>query len=432
MTTAARIIVVDDDQASADTLAENLRARGFEALVPDSRESAVDLAQTGQASILVIDGQAVEDRVFLEALRQAGAGEQLPAVLIGAGGDALAEASAVSYLPRPYAFLDLLGRLRILGRLATMRDEIDRRAETSAGYGVGHGPHVVPPPEIGDAEVLLIRGDANMAEKAEAALSRIAKVRVVDSIDAAAQALEKNRFDAVIGAGGVAEDFLTFSADARANPRLYNLPILMVGENEDDLERPFRHGVSELVRPRAMISELAFRTAALVRQQRYRFAMQEQYKQARHFATSDSLTGLYNHGFLHAHLGKRIEDARTRQRSLSVGYFDIFHMDRLNQTLGYIGGDYVIRQVGEMIGNLVRAEDLPARIGADDFCVILPDTTYEDGLHVLQRIAGVINFTDFSVPRVNDPVSVNLNAGCAALAEDDTAESLIARARAQI
>ena len=85
-----------------------------------------------------------------------------------------------------------------------------------------------------------------------------------------------------------------------------------------------------------------------------------------------------------------------------------------------------------MIGNLVRAEDLPARYGGDDFCVILPDTTYEDGLHVLQRIAGVINFTDFSVPRINDPVSVNLNAGCATLTDADTAEALIARARAQI
>jgi len=48
MTTAARIIVLDDDQANADILAENLRARGFDALVPPGREAAVDLAQAGR------------------------------------------------------------------------------------------------------------------------------------------------------------------------------------------------------------------------------------------------------------------------------------------------------------------------------------------------------------------------------------------------
>lgn len=431
MTTPARIILLDDEPANADTLAENLMARGFEVTIAPGREAAVDMAQAGKATVMVIDGGAVEDQVFLEAMRQVGAGETLPVVLVGAGGDTLPDASAVSYLPRPYALLDLLGRLRILCRLATMRDEILRRTETANGYGVGHGPHITAPKEISDADVLLIRGDANLAAQAEAALATVGKVRVVESIEQALVVLDRGRVDAVIGAGGVAEDFLTFSADARANPRLYNLPILMLDELED-LERPFRHGVSEVVAPRSAGNELAFRTAALVRQQRYRYAMQEQYREARHFATSDSLTGLYNHGFLHAHLGKRIDDARMRGRTLSVGYFDIFHMAVLNQTLGYIGGDFVIRQVGEMIGNLVRAEDLPARYGGDDFCVVLPDTTYEDGLHVLQRIAGVINFTDFSVPRLNDPVSVNLNAGCATLAEDDTAESLIARARSQI
>ncbi|MEQ9642820.1 MAG: diguanylate cyclase [Alphaproteobacteria bacterium] len=431
MTTPARIILLDDDPANAESLAESLMARGYEVTVAAGREAAVDMAQAGKVTVMVIDGSAVEDQVFLEALRQCGAGETLPVVLVGVGGDMLPDASAVSYLPRPYAFLDLLGRLRILCRLATMRDEILRRTETARSYGVGQGPQISMPNEIADAEVLLIRGDANLAAQAEAALGTIGKVTVVESIEQAQNVLDKRRLDAVIGAGGVADDFMTFSADARANPRLYNLPILML-DDIADLERPFRHGVSEVVAPRAAGNELAFRTAALVRQQRYRFAMQEQYREARHFATSDSLTGLYNHGFLHAHLSKRIDDARMRGRTLSVGYFDIFHMAVLNESLGYIGGDFVIRQVGEMIGNLVRAEDLPARYGGDDFCVVLPDTTYQDGLHVLQRIAGVINFTDFSVPRVNDPVSVNLNAGCATLDNDDTVESLIARARSQI
>jgi len=60
----------------------------------------------------------------------------------------------------------------------------------------------------------------------------------------------------------------------------------------------------------------------------------------------------------------------------------------------------------------------------------LPDTNMTSAAPVLHRIAGFINFTEFALLDVGEPVKVHLQTGCAGLQAGDTAESLIARARA--
>ena len=107
-------------------------------------------------------------------------------------------------------------------------------------------------------------------------------------------------------------------------------------------------------------------------------------------------------------------------------------MSAFNAEYGYVAGDMLLRQIGSAIGGLVRAEDLPARFGGDKFCIVLPDTDLASARPVLQRIAGVINFTEFAISDIGESVKVRLKNGSAQLQTGDTAESLIARARADI
>jgi diguanylate cyclase (GGDEF)-like protein len=160
--------------------------------------------------------------------------------------------------------------------------------------------------------------------------------------------------------------------------------------------------------------------------------MQDDYCEGRQNAATDALTGLCSHGYLHMHLQKQIAECRSREKDLAIGFFDITNLTGLNGEYGYVTGNHLLRQISGAIGGLVRAEDLPARLGGNKFCIVLPGSYQEAARPVLQRVAGVINFTQFTIKGDGEPVKVYLQNSCATLQADDSAESLFARARAKI
>ena len=112
--------------------------------------------------------------------------------------------------------------------------------------------------------------------------------------------------------------------------------------------------------------------------------------------------------------------------------FDVIAMNQINQRYGYAGGDRLLRQLGCLMGNLVRGEDLTARCGGDEFCIVTPETPLEAARVALRRVIGVVEQTEFGINAADAPVSVQLAMGCAIFEPGDTPESLFARARAAV
>ncbi len=236
---------------------------------------------------------------------------------------------------------------------------------------------------------------------------------------------------AVVAVNGEAEQWLTMCSDIRDNPRLFNLPILMVADADSfsDPEAPFRQGATDLQQRPVDAAKLRAHMDMLIKQQRFCGRMQNAYGRSLHIETSDSLTGLYNFGFLHDYPAELITDAHRWQRPVSVGMFDITHMDAINQRLGYAAGDRLLRQVGSLVGRLVRGEDLTARFDGEEFCVVMPETPSDAGAQVLRRIADVAMMTEFGIVMDETPITVGVKLGCTGLETGDTSETLLARAR---
>jgi len=95
--------------------------------------------------------------------------------------------------------------------------------------------------------------------------------------------------------------------------------------------------------------------------------------QLRHLAMHDALSGLPNRSFFGERLAELIEEVRRTGHTAAVLSIDLDRFKEVNDTLGHLIGDALIRTVGQRLARLLRPSDLVARLGGDEFAVITPD-----------------------------------------------------------
>lgn len=103
-------------------------------------------------------------------------------------------------------------------------------------------------------------------------------------------------------------------------------------------------------------------------------------------AMRDSLTGLSNHRHFHETLAVELHRAQKSETPLSLVLLDLDHFKVINDKHGHPVGDEVLRTVGETLRHLVRATDVVARLGGEEFAVLLPDASPAAAEQVAEEI----------------------------------------------
>lgn len=154
------------------------------------------------------------------------------------------------------------------------------------------------------------------------------------------------------------------------------------------------------------------------------------YETARNQADRDPLTGFFNHRYLHERLSEEVLRAARTRRPLSVLMLDLDDFKLVNDTLGHVHGDRVLAYAAETIRSNLRASDVAARYGGDEFAVILPESSADDAAGVAERILAAFRARPFTASG-GTSLPVGVSIGVAAHPGDGrTATELIAAADA--
>ncbi|HJV02343.1 MAG TPA: diguanylate cyclase [Burkholderiaceae bacterium] len=145
-----------------------------------------------------------------------------------------------------------------------------------------------------------------------------------------------------------------------------------------------------------------------------------------YLATTDALTGISNRRHFLDELGLMSTEAVAQREPFCVVMLDIDHFKEVNDNHGHAAGDGVLQVVAQRLGHGLRDIDRIARIGGEEFAILLPCSTVSEALVVAERLRARIAESPVEIGRASVPVTVSL--GIAQAAAGATAERLLSLA----
>ncbi len=163
-------------------------------------------------------------------------------------------------------------------------------------------------------------------------------------------------------------------------------------------------------------------------------------KRAHELAKKDDLTGLFNDRWFHVRLTETLTEARKTGEHAVLMFLDLDRFKVVNDCHGHLAGSQVLREVGFILKRLVqRPNATVARYGGDEFVMILPDTTLEEGVRVCGEICRTIESTTFlerewgfSMPALKLRGVLSASIGVAPFIPDPTTTLSIDREKSEL
>jgi diguanylate cyclase (GGDEF)-like protein len=144
-------------------------------------------------------------------------------------------------------------------------------------------------------------------------------------------------------------------------------------------------------------------------------------------AQKDALTGAFSKGALLEKGPEAVKRSEVLGEPLSVITFDIDFFKKINDSLGHPGGDYVLKELGQLMqSKLVRSNDFFARYGGEEFVIILQATTIKTAQEIAERVRQTVEGHPFTFE--GKKIKVTISIGVSSIVPNDNWDKIYNRA----
>ncbi len=417
-----KILIVDDVSTNRIVFKVKLTAAGYQTLMAVDGESCVRIALAEQPDIILLD-LFLPDRSGIEvltALKSHPQTRRIPVVMFSSEADgpmrlAALRAGAEDFMARPIDDQTLMARLRgllrarehLAGISAPERDlQVLGLAEPAQRFEIpGYVALVMPK---GEGALRLKRG---LAATGQDRFQLMAAEEVHSDQIGAAPDVYLIHSD-LCGPGGglrMMSELLSRSTTRHAAFCIFNPEVAQTLR-----ATAFDLGSNDVVDAATPVAEIALRLRALVTRKREGDRMRASVQDGLRMAVFDPLTGLHNRRYGTAQLNAIADRARSEGSEFAVMVVDIDRFKSVNDRWGHATGDAVLVEVAARLASSLRATDLLARVGGEEFLIALPATMLSDAQVVAERLCRTIEGSPVVTPdgvRVPVTISIGMTTG---------------------
>jgi len=386
----AKIMIIDSLGDCSLTAAKTFMPEGYSLQATASAEQARELMSACRPDLIVADCQLAPDpRLWVEMAQELGLTAQVIAVTGRPDFEKAMEWMAdgvFSVLTRPLDENILSRRAREALESCQVYREVSesaRAAEVSSGdwQGLTHSLAEFYYGLSGRIDGPDLKNYLLQSVKKLTGAKRV-ELRLVDDLTASSCHLGEYGLEErpIIIPEQFSNDVCTLNAE-ESRHRGYELSFK--GRHLGELYLHFNYGQESRIRHRETMLELISACAAAL-------DSAGRYHRAVSLASKDPLTGLYNRRIFEEVLKREFSKARRHDFNLSLLCLDLDHFKLVNDRFGHQFGDLVLKAVGGVLTEMARGGDLPARLGGEEFAILLPHTNQRQALSLGERIKALM------------------------------------------
>lgn len=201
--------------------------------------------------------------------------------------------------------------------------------------------------------------------------------------------------------------------------QIKNLPVIVMTAAGDNVDRnmAFMNGANDFITKPVDEIELQARVGVHYKLARTIRELEESRRTLAEQATTDPLTRVKNRRAFFENGTKYLAMTRRYHTDLSVILLDLDHFKRINDAYGHQAGDQALVAVANVLTRMIRAEDTVARIGGEEFALLLPDTNRLGAAVLAERIRAAIQQERFVVG--DKIVALTVSIGLASCSGDE-------------